>query len=175
MKARMTALAPDAVFALLGTTRARARRESSQGVDPATNSYEAVDYGLNRMLLDAAVDCGSAPRFVYLSAMGAAQGRGAYMAVRRRLEGEVRASGLACTLVRPGFITGDDREESRPAERMAATLSDGVLGMLSRLGASGPARRWGSLSSSQLAAAIVRAVDSPSGQTDVLETTDLRG
>src|SRR5688500_465177 len=41
---------PRVVFALLGTTRARAKQDTSGAV---TASYAAVDYGLTRMLLDA--------------------------------------------------------------------------------------------------------------------------
>jgi uncharacterized protein YbjT (DUF2867 family) len=171
--ARFTALKPTAVFALLGTTRARSRREGKAGVDPANNSYEAVDYRLNRILLDAAVEAGNHPRFLYLSAVGAESAGGAYMAVRRRLEGEIRASGLPCTLVRPSFISGDDREDSRPAERVAARLSGGLFRALAAVGVSGPRDRWSPMTAAELADAMVRALANPRGHVDVREVSDL--
>lgn len=67
----MSRIAPDAVFALLGTTRARMRR--SEGRD----SYESVDYGLSAMLLRAVRSGAPAARFVYLSSMGVGPSRAA--------------------------------------------------------------------------------------------------
>src|SRR5690242_8066469 len=59
-------LAPSAVFALLGTTRARAKR------DPEA-SYEKVDYGLTTMLLRATKRAAPRARFVYLSSYGVSE------------------------------------------------------------------------------------------------------
>ncbi len=153
MKARLEALRPAYVYALLGTTRARGKAGSGSAVP---DNYEAVDYGLSIMLLEAAVACGSKPRFVYLSALGA-EGRpiNAYMDVRKRVEAAVRGSELPYAIARPAFVTGSDREESRPAERIAARIADGVLGVLGKLGARELAARYGSLTGAELARAMV--------------------
>ena len=104
---------PHAVFALLGTTRARMRTSGG------TDSYETVDYGLTALLLRAMLEAAPAARFIYLSAVGVGpSARGAYLRVRWRFEQELRASGAAWTIARPAVITGH-RPESRPLERIA--------------------------------------------------------
>jgi uncharacterized protein YbjT (DUF2867 family) len=157
MKARLEALQPRWVFALLGTTAKRGKRGSGSAV---ADTYEAVDYGLSILLLEAAVACGSRPRFVYLSALGA-EGRpiNAYMDVRKRVEAALRGSGLPYVIARPAFVTGSDREESRPAERIAARVADGVLGLARKLGASGIAEKYGSITGKQLAHAMIVLAD----------------
>src|SRR5690606_20139583 len=57
--AMVARIQPTHVFALLGTTRRRMRSEGA-----AANSYEAVDYGLTVMLLEAARASVPAARFV---------------------------------------------------------------------------------------------------------------
>ena len=150
MRMTLGALRPDHVFALLGTTRARAGRE---GLDAP---YEAIDYGLTALLLTAAIAAGNAPRFTYLSALGANAGaRNPYLAVRGRLEQELRASALPFVIARPAFITGGDRDEFRPGERMASVVLDGVLGTLGALGARGLRDRYASLTGGELARGLV--------------------
>jgi uncharacterized protein YbjT (DUF2867 family) len=153
MKARLEALQPRWVFALLGTTAKRGKQGSGSSV---ADTYEAVDYGLSILLLEAAVACGSRPRFAYLSALGA-EGRpiNAYMDVRKRVEAALRGSGLPYVIARPAFVTGSDREESRPAERIAARVADGVLGLVRRVGARELAEKYGSISGKQLAHAMI--------------------
>ncbi len=55
MQATLAALRPSLVFALLGTTRARAKEAEKRHEDAASQSYEAVDYGLSAILLRASV------------------------------------------------------------------------------------------------------------------------
>jgi uncharacterized protein YbjT (DUF2867 family) len=139
---------PDVVFALLGTTARRARRDGS--------SYEEVDYGLTVMLLRAVAEVCPETCFVYLSAAGA-HGRAvnAYMSVRTRVEAEIRSLGVPHLIARPGFITGRDRDENRPAERAAATVLDGALSALAMVGLRGPREKWHSITGSQLGRALV--------------------
>jgi uncharacterized protein YbjT (DUF2867 family) len=171
MSAALARVRPPAVFALLGTTRRRGR---STG-----DTYESVDYGLTALLLRAAQRAadrtGVVPRFVYLSALGANRGsRNPYLAVRGRFEGELAASGLPYVIARPSFITGPDREESRPAERVGAVAVDAVLAPLALLGARGLAARYRSTTAAQLAAALVRAAVDPAAVGRVLEGDALR-
>ena len=119
---------PTVVFGLLGTTRHRGAADGG--------TYESVDYGLTAMLLDAALAAGIRPRFVYLSSLGVRDGGspGSYLEVRWRFEQKLIASGLPYVIARPSFITGPDREESRPMERFGARMGDGVLGLVGALG-----------------------------------------
>ncbi|PRQ08629.1 hypothetical protein ENSA7_16350 [Enhygromyxa salina] len=171
--ATLARLQPSQVHALLGTTR---KRGSGSGSGSAVvDTYEAVDYGLSIMLLEAALACGSNPRFVYLSALGA-DGRAvnAYMGVRKRVEAAIRGSGLPYLVARPGFITGDDRDETRAAERIASVVGDGLLGLLGALGAKRTQARYSSLTGAQLGAAIVELACEAREHAVLAETEQLR-
>lgn len=171
MQATLARLRPDVVFALLGTTKARARKAA----DRSDESYERVDYGLTRLLLDAVGTLTPPPRFVYLSAVGADRPpSGEYYRVRHRLERELAASGVPHVIARPSFITGEDRDESRPGERIAARVSDAVLGALAGLGAKRFAARYRSTDAATLAAALIRAVDGAGSDAVVLDPEHLR-
>ena len=171
MTATLSRLRPTQVFALLGTTRARSRAEQRSAVE----GYERVDYGLTALLLRAAVACGSRPRFVYLSATGVGPGRSnPYLAVRWRLEEELRASGLPYVIARPSFITGPDRDEPRAAERIAATVFDALAGVISRVGGRRFADRYRSTTNVALADALVRLALDPSATAAVVESERLR-
>lgn len=129
MAATLRARAPTHVFALVGTTLARTRRDPLR-----LESYASVDLGLTRVLLDACSGLEQPPRFVYLSSVGAGpRAWTRYARVRWQTEEAVRASGLPYTIARPSLITGPDREESRPHERLAAALSGPPLALLRRL------------------------------------------
>jgi hypothetical protein len=164
--ATLQRLQPSNVYALLGTTRARGKQGSGSAV---RDDYEAVDYGLSIMLLEAAVACKSRPRFVYLSAMGA-DGRAVntYMEVRQRVEAAVLDSGLPYLIARPGFITGDDRDDDRITERVAARISDGLLAGLGVLGAKRLRARYTSLTGTQLGAALVELGCAPGADVSII-------
>lgn len=120
---------PTHVFALLGTTRARARAEPGA-------SYETVDYGLTHMLLQATTWAARDALFVYLSALGARAGaRSAYLSARGRIEQELHVSTLRHLVARPAFITGPDRDDPRPAEQLAARIVDAALRVARSAGA----------------------------------------
>lgn len=120
-------IAPTHVFAMLGTTKARARAASGAVAD----TYEAVDYGLSAMLLRATRAAEPAARYVYLSSLGVRPGtRNAYIQARARLEEELRESGLDYVIVRPALITGDDRPENRGVEKISKPLIGGALALV---------------------------------------------
>ncbi|MFO0632423.1 MAG: hypothetical protein U0168_06200 [Nannocystaceae bacterium] len=107
------------MFALLGTTRKRARGEGMA----ATQAYARVDYGLTRWLVDAAAACGSRPRFVYLSAIGVRpDARNPTSPRARRARRPLRNGGaLDLSIARPAFHLPAPIDESlAPAERAAA-------------------------------------------------------
>jgi uncharacterized protein YbjT (DUF2867 family) len=109
----LKALQPSCVFALLGTVRARMKRARAEGRDPERASYDAVDYGLTMILLEAARAWGSSPRFIYLSASGVKpNAAGSYYRARARAEQALAASGIPYCIARPSFITGPDRDDA---------------------------------------------------------------
>lgn len=176
MTATLIARRPTALFALLGTTRSRAR---AAGLG-AAQGYEQIDYGLTALLVRAAqaarAATGVVPRIVYLSAVGVGpRARGEYLRVRWRMEEALRASGLPYVIARPSVITGPDREESRPMERMAAAALDALAGASRRVGWRAIADRWGSMTGGALAESLVRAARDPQAVGRVLDGAALRG
>ena len=164
MTETLARLSPDAVFALLGTTRRR-----------ADGDYESVDYGLSALLIDACLAADVRPRFVYLSAAGVgARGASAYMRVRWRLETKLRGCGLPFAIARPSFITGPDRQESRPMERLGAAVGDGALALVGALGGRETAARYRSTNAAELARALVRLAYEPGCTDGVYEGDALR-
>jgi uncharacterized protein YbjT (DUF2867 family) len=175
MTATLARRQPAVIFALLGTTRSRMKNLKSRGLDPHTGDYEAVDYGLTALLLRAALAAGIRPRFVYLSAIGVGpQARGGYYQARWRLETELQASGLPFVIARPAFISGSDREESRPAERFAASTLDGLLTAAGAAGLKKLKNKFTSLTGSELAAALVRLALAPAAANRIYEAAGLR-
>lgn len=170
MAACLKELAPGQVFSLLGTTRKRARASGA-----ADESYETVDYGLTALLIDAAAAAGSQPRFVYLSSAGVKPGsRNRYLAARARAESRLRESGLPFTIARPSFITGPGRDDSRPGERAAATVADGLLAGVALFGGRKLRRRWRSTTNTVLADGLVRLAFDDGAANAVVESEGLR-
>jgi uncharacterized protein YbjT (DUF2867 family) len=160
MRATLARLRPDHVFALLGTTR---RRAAAEGI---ADAYETIDYGLTAMLRDAAISCGASPRFTYLSAMGADESSGnKYVAVRGRMERELREGPLPWLVAQPAFVSGSDRAESRPMERAFSLTLDALLGAVALVGLGSVRDRYASLTGRQLARGLVRlALDDRHGR-----------
>lgn len=164
-------LRPTHVFALLGTTRSRARNEGMS----AQQAYARIDYGLTKWLVDAAVALGTKPRFVYLSAAGVdPESKNDYVAARARTEQCVKGSELPYTIARPSFITGPDREEDRPLERIGGVVADGVLAFVGVLGARKLRERYRSTTAAQLAHGLVRVAFDPAWASRVAQSEDLR-
>lgn len=164
-------LRPTHVFALLGTTRSRARHEGMS----AQQAYARIDYGLTKWLMDAAIAVGNAPRFVYLSAAGVNEdSKKGYIAARARTEQCLRSSGLPYTIARPSFITGPDRDEDRPLERVGGVVVDGVLALAGALGARKLRARYRSTSAAALARGLVRVAFDPTWADRIAQSEDLR-
>lgn len=150
MAQMLAARRPSVVFALLGTTSARAGRE---GID---DPYETIDYGLTEMLRAGAVAAGHAPLLVYLSAYGATeQGGIRYLVVRGRMERQLREGPLPFLIAQPLFVTGSDREEQRAAERFRSAVLDGMLGVVAALGGKRWRDRFSSMTGATLAEGLV--------------------
>lgn len=156
MLATLVRLRPTHVISLLGTTRARARAAARRG---EAESYRSVDYGLTHMLIESAVAAaavtGVRPRLVYLSAVGAREDtRNAYLRARGLVERELRESGLPYLVLRPSFITGADRDETRRTERWTARMVDALLASLALMGGRRLRDRYHSVSGPALGEAL---------------------
>lgn len=170
MTATLGEAAPTHVFGLIGTTRKRARAEEVGG-DP----YDAIDYGLTALLLAAARVVSPPPRFVYLSSAGVGpSARSSYLKARWRLEQELTASGLPHVIARPSFITGPDRDDSRPGERAVAAVTDRALAVAGVFGGKRLRDRYRSTTNTTLADALVRLALEPGATARVAEGADLR-
>ena len=157
------------VFCCVGTTRARM---SAQGA--AQNSYEAVDYGLPKLLAEAAAQAGSVTRYVYLSSMGAGpKAQGAYLQWRWKAEEAVRAAGVPWTIARPSFIVGQ-RDEARAGESVGSKVADGALAFLGALGATTLRDRYKSTNDARLAAGLVRIGLDPAQANQVVLSEKLQ-
>ena len=166
MTATLERLQPDRVFALLGTTR---KRMGAEGGD-----YQSVDFGLTRLLIDAAAAAGSVQRLVYLSAEGVRAGtRNPYLRARVDAEAHLAASGVPWTAARPSFITGT-RDEKRPGEHYGAQVADGLLAMAGVLGGRGLRARYRSTDNRTLAAALIRLSEDPASVNQVVRSEGLR-
>lgn len=156
MAAAMAAHRPGFVFALLGTTQARGKKDG-------VSTYELVDYGLTVRLLEASCGVDPRPVFVYLSATGAGgKGLNEYTRARVRVEAAIRECGIGHVIARPSFITGPDRGESRPGEEIGAVVADGLLGLLGALGGRSVQQRYRSITGPRLGRALVTLAMEPS-------------
>ena len=168
----LSELAPDLVFGLLGTTRSRSREAAARGRE---ETYETVDYALSSLLIRAAGSCDIPPRFVYLSAVGVAEGTtNRYYRARWRVESELRESGLPFTIVRPSFISGPGRDEARPLERAGAVALDAALSLVLMVGARSVAERYSSMTNLELATALVALALDPTKEGRIVEGGVLR-
>ncbi len=139
------------VFCLIGTTRKQA---SAEGIDG--DIYEHIDLRLTSMLIEAAAQQATPPRFVYLSSIGAAPTASSkYLRARGKAEAKLVASGLSHMIARPSFITGTDRDEPRPAERIGAAIADGALSVAGILGGRKLQRKYQSTTASELARRLI--------------------
>lgn len=165
MTAALAARRPELVFSCLGVTRSSARRDQLGDVD----IYQEVDVRLTALLVEAVRAAGIAPRFVYLSSIGARESaRSKYLASRARAEAAVSGSGLPYTIARPSFIAGAGRDDGRPLERAAAGVSDGFLAVAGALGARRLRDRFRSIDNVELARALIAAALDPSCAGQIL-------
>ncbi len=166
MTATQRRLAPDRVFALLGTTGRRAKVEGMSRVE----AYQRIDVGLTLLLIDALRAAELRPRFVYLSSVGTSDGSASmYLKTRAQVEAALRASGLRFTIARPSFITGEARDDGRPLERASAVVAGSLLAMAGALGARGLRDKYRPTTNTALADALVRAAFDPAAEDSVLE------
>lgn len=171
IQAALARVQPTQVYALLGTTRKRAKGEGLSAVE----AYEQVDYGLTKLVIDAACALETPPRFVYLSSIGAAPDtRNPYLAARAKVEAALEASPLPYFSARPSFISGPGRDEARPAERIGSALGDLALGTLGLLGAKQTRARYASTTPAILARALVRLGCEGASPRRAVEGAELR-
>ena len=156
MTARLRAALPTQIYVLIGTTRSQAKTDAISG-----NIYEAIDLGLTRTAVAAALASGQRPRIVYLSSVGAdPTSRSPYLAARGRAEEVVTGSGLPWVIARPSFITGE-RDDGRFGERSAAVIGDGLLAVAGVFGGKKLRAKYRSTTPDVLASALIRLGEAP--------------
>lgn len=171
MTASLARLGVTHVFCCIGTTASRAR----QAGHAAEAEYEAVDFGLTRLLTDACAATGGIERFLYLSSIGASPGaRGAYLQARWKAEQAVRKAGVPFTIARPSFIVGE-RDDRRPGEKVGAAIADAGLDLVGALGGTGLRARFHSHDPATLAAALARLAFDAGAVGKTVEAAGLRG
>ena len=172
MESMFTAHPPTHIFAVLGTTKSRTKTERRTGMQ--TTGYEGVDYGLTKMAYDAARILEQPPVFIYLSSLGAdASRRNAYLDARYRIEQMLFNGPLPYIIFRPAFISGPNREEFRPLERVGAVVTDALFSGLARCGVRGPRTQWGSINSTQLAQAMIQSARTEAMRNCILSSKDI--
>lgn len=160
---------PDLVFCCIGTTKARERATGGAA------TYEAIDYGLTKLLLDACLAAEISPRFVYISAMGtSAKALGAYMEARFRAEEAIRTSGLPFIIARPPVIAGPGRDEARYLEQIGGVAMNIFAGGLSLMGAKRLGDRYRSTDNVELAKMLVKGALEAKEKGVILESEDLK-
>mgnify|MGYP001158088404 CR=1 FL=1 len=170
MAKTLAELRPTQVFCLLGTTRHRVAQERRAGGQGLT--YDAVDYGMTMMVVKACEALEDPPRLVYLSAAGVKKSKpGSYFDARYKVEEALKASSLPWTIARPCFISGPDRQESRPGERVGAIMSDALLTLF---GAKIKAK-FSSMSAETLARGLYHHALNPASEGLCVEAAALRG
>ena len=168
MTARFKDVKPAQIYVLIGTTKNAAKRDKIDG-----DIYEQIDLGLTRIAVEAAKQSETHPRIVYLSSIGAdANARSADLRARGKAEEAVTTSGLPWAIARPSFITGE-RDESRPGERSAAVIGDGLLAALGVLGGKKLREKYRSTTPDVLASALIRIGEAPEHDR-IVEGADLR-
>jgi len=155
----LDAAPPERLFLLLGTTAARARAATLAGAPDA--SQTAIDLGLTQLALTAARTASPETGLVYLSALGASPTGNAYLQVRATIEAALATGPNRFTVVRPSFITGPDRDESRFGERAGALAGNAVASVLRVFGGRRRAARWASITGAELARILVELAASP--------------
>ena len=153
--------------------RARMHAAGRAGEDPASQSYEAVDYGLTALLVEAARETGLTPRVVHLSAAGVKEtSRSAYYRARSQAEALLRSSGLPYTIARPSIIAGPGRDDDRPLEKAGAVIGDRLLSVAGWLGAEKIKARYASTTNVRLANALVRLALDPKAENRIFESEE---
>lgn len=146
---------PTHIFLLLGTTKARARRGTSSEI---AETYEAVDYGLSHLVIEANASLRQPARVLYLSSIGVNDDTAnAYLAARAKVEAELENSSLSWVSVRASFISGPDRNESRPMERLSAIASKPFFAIAGALGARDFKERFSPRTADELARLLIDA------------------
>ncbi|NUN12289.1 MAG: NAD(P)H-binding protein [Myxococcales bacterium] len=173
---RFELVRPQVVFCTIGTTRTRMKLAAERGENEEHQSYEEVDFGLTKLLVDALIQADHKARFVYLSSAGTSEGAfGAYLQTRWRAEQVIKNSGLPYTLARASIIRGPDRDDKRPLEELGATASDFLLQVAALVGGKTIRNRYRSHDPGELAKAMIRIGYDPECENKVIEADELRG
>lgn len=128
--------------------------------------FRAIDRTSGFAGLEAAVGAGIR-HFVYVSVAQPAPIMRSYIAARAEVEQRIRASGVSATILRPWYVLGPGRRWPMVLKPLYALLEFLPPTRSSAL-------RLGLLTSSQMTAALVQAVENPPEGVRVLEVPQIR-
>lgn len=158
---------PDRVFSLLGTTKAREKKEK-------LSTYEIVDYGMTKMIVDALIKSDLLPLFIYLSSTGTSvKAQGAYLKSRWKTEEMIRKSKLPYLIARPSFISGN-RDEERLMEKIGVVVIDGLLSGIAMMGGKKLQKKYQSTTNTKLATALLNLAMDSKNENRVVESDELQ-
>jgi len=157
---------PDVVVCLLGVTKKQTKRGGG--------SYAEVDEGLTIQMVELTARRCPKAHVIYLSSQGAEWGRwSAYLRARMNVERALKLSSLRATIVRPGLLSGESRDERRPLEEHSATLTRALCHLLDRLRLSSIADRFRPLDAPELARVMLELSLSPHDPNARVQELDL--
>ncbi len=163
----LTKIKPDRVFSLLGTTKAREKKEK-------LSTYEIVDYGMTKMIADALTASKLNPIFIYLSSLGSSnRAQGAYLKTRWKTEEYILKSNLPYLIARPSFISGN-RDEERLMEKIGVVVIDGLLSGIGMIGAKKLQKKYQSTTNTKLAMALINLAMDSKNANRVVESDELQ-
>ena len=141
------------IYALLGTTKAKARAARKMEFKRIMRRWIG---GMTLECLNAAMQMSTPPVFVYLSAaVFLLLPEAPTCRVRWAAEERIRSSGLPFVIAHPALITGPDREEHRPLERFGDVASRGIFALARGIGAGKWADRYATVSGETLARGLI--------------------
>ena len=168
---------PTHIFSLLGTTKAKSRAASKRGENA---TYESVDRDLSLLLLQSMKAAQKTKqellfRYLFLSSMGVNHHTAnRYLRARADVESHIQKTDFSWLIARPSFISGPDRKERRPMERMGSIFGDTILLAISMLGMKSPYQQYGTLSADKLAFGLIEISLNEQIHQQILETQDIR-
>jgi uncharacterized protein YbjT (DUF2867 family) len=112
----------DLVVCCVGTTRKDAG---------SAENFVKIEYGIPKILIEVARANANAPRFAYISSLGADRPVGLYLSTKNKIEQMIIESGLGYFIFRPSLILGE-RSQIRLGEQIGQVVMPAVFDWLNR-------------------------------------------
>ncbi|MBB3764347.1 Rossmann-fold NAD(P)-binding domain-containing protein [Sphingomicrobium lutaoense] len=151
----------DVAIAAIGTTWAKVRD---------WEKFEAIDRHGVTSFAEGARRAGARQLIVISSALADADSRNRYLAIKGRMEADVRKLGFErVDVVRPGLLRGKRGSDRRPGERFGILISP-LLNLLLR----GPLEKYQAIDAEQVARAVAALVGKAGGGVFIHHNRELK-